>query len=70
MHCTLPQKISPQPRQPCAGYRGISCRSRLAGEEALKPCLALADAFAGKPAPATDIAVFSCRSRLAGEEGP
>ncbi|POA81734.1 MAG: hypothetical protein DI621_08445 [Pseudomonas protegens] len=26
-------------------------RSRLAGEEAFKPCAALAGAFAGKPAP-------------------
>ncbi|PYY89583.1 hypothetical protein DNK59_05675 [Pseudomonas sp. TKO26] len=26
-------------------------RSWLAGEQALKPCLALRDAFAGKPAP-------------------
>ncbi|MFY0731817.1 OprD family outer membrane porin [Pseudomonas sp. NFX15] len=28
-----------------------SCRSWLAGEEALKPCICQADAFAGKPAP-------------------
>ncbi len=27
------------------------CRSRLAGEKALEPCIALKDAFAGKPAP-------------------
>nr|BFD41059.1 hypothetical protein FFPRI1PSEUD_25580 [Pseudomonas sp. FFPRI_1] len=27
------------------------CRSRLAGEEARKPCSAWAGAFAGKPAP-------------------
>ncbi|MGR4041899.1 hypothetical protein FW796_21070 [Pseudomonas sp. 910_21] len=31
--------------------RRIPCRSRLAGEEARKPCIALEDAFAGKPAP-------------------
>ncbi|PUA47192.1 hypothetical protein C5U62_04225 [Pseudomonas protegens] len=31
--------------------RGFACRSRLAGEEAREPGVALADVFAGKPAP-------------------
>ncbi|MNF82696.1 hypothetical protein D3C84_650070 [compost metagenome] len=49
----------------------LSCRSRLAGEGALKHCAILAPPFAGKPAP-TKSAEFrdrtiSCRSRLAGE---
>ncbi|PNV96799.1 hypothetical protein FEF10_29890 [Pseudomonas protegens] len=34
-----------------ARLRRCSCRSRLAGEGARKPCTALKDAFAGKPAP-------------------
>ncbi|NAN51089.1 hypothetical protein EX349_07765 [Pseudomonas protegens] len=33
--------------------RPLSRRSRLAGKEARKPCIALRDAFAGKPAPTT-----------------
>ncbi|RBJ78372.1 hypothetical protein C3L29_028445 [Pseudomonas sp. MWU12-2534b] len=41
-----------------------SCRSRLAGEEAREPCIALADAFAGKrsaarPAPTGTGHVYS-----------
>ncbi|MDT9640896.1 hypothetical protein EX349_13225 [Pseudomonas protegens] len=36
---------------PPAGGLTAPCRSRLAGEEALEPCVACAGAFAGKPAP-------------------
>ncbi|PYC41345.1 hypothetical protein DMX08_06205 [Pseudomonas protegens] len=38
---------------PCSYGRDTQtpCRSRLAGEEARKPCIALKDLFAGKPAP-------------------
>ncbi|RLO24019.1 hypothetical protein EAG75_08595 [Pseudomonas protegens] len=35
----------------CFGPPLRSRRSRLAGEEARQPCIAAADAFAGKPAP-------------------
>lgn len=36
---------------PCSYGRDTQtpCRSRLAGEEARKPCIALKDLFAGKP---------------------
>ncbi|MGR4041799.1 hypothetical protein FW796_20565 [Pseudomonas sp. 910_21] len=42
----------PTPDPPyCRRNPGSPCRSRLAGEEARKPCTKTADAFAGKPAP-------------------
>nr|BFD38996.1 hypothetical protein FFPRI1PSEUD_04950 [Pseudomonas sp. FFPRI_1] len=59
---------SPLPSRP------LSRRSRLAGEEARKPCVALGGAFAGKPAPTQASSyskpphTFFRRSRLAGEE--
>ncbi|MGR4041887.1 hypothetical protein FW796_21010 [Pseudomonas sp. 910_21] len=43
-----PRPIIPRPN---GADRRIPCRSRLAGEEAHKPCIALEDTFAGKPAP-------------------
>ncbi|TMM63030.1 hypothetical protein FEF10_23425 [Pseudomonas protegens] len=38
--------------EPCTAFNdALSRRSRLAGEEALKPCIAPNGAFAGKPDP-------------------
>ncbi len=49
----------------------MTCRSRLAGDGGLEPCIDLSGAIAGKPAPTVGCTqVCLCRSRLAGDSGP
>ncbi|PYC39886.1 hypothetical protein DMX08_07640 [Pseudomonas protegens] len=64
-HVTQPAR-SPQPR--IERSSAINRRSRLAGEEALEPCVVREDAFAGKPAP-TQTSSYTSRISRRGRSG-
>ncbi|PNQ93488.1 hypothetical protein CCU68_05625 [Pseudomonas gingeri NCPPB 3146 = LMG 5327] len=56
MHCSCDRNRWQARSHRIGAHHGLSsslgpCRSRLAGDEALEPCIALAAAIAGKPAP-------------------
>ncbi|PYY84877.1 hypothetical protein DNK59_16710 [Pseudomonas sp. TKO26] len=52
------------------GKPGTHRRSRLAGEQGRKPCIALADAFAGKPVPTAGPWVTAAVAGSAGSARP